>query len=52
MIFNNFPQNLKNMTNDVNKFKHALKKFLHIGSFYSLQEYSDWRIMVNLVSYK
>jgi hypothetical protein len=33
MIFNNIPQNLKNMTNDVNKFKHALKKFLHIGSF-------------------
>jgi hypothetical protein len=52
MIFNNLPQNVKNMTNDVTKFKHALKKFLHFGSFYSLQEYSDRRIMENLVSYK
>jgi hypothetical protein len=52
MIFNNLPHKLKNMTNDVNNFKHALKKFPHIGSFYSLQEYSDWRIMENLMSYK
>jgi hypothetical protein len=50
-IYNNLPLNLKNMTNDVNKFKHALKKFLHIGSFYSLREYLDWRIMENLASY-
>jgi hypothetical protein len=49
MIFNNLPQNLKNMTNDVNKLKHALKKFLNIGSFYSLQKYSDWRIMENIL---
>jgi hypothetical protein len=52
MIFNNLPQNLKNMTNEVNKFKHTLKEFLHIGPFYSLQEYLDWRIMGNLASYK
>jgi hypothetical protein len=25
-IYNNLPQNLLNMTNDVNKFKHVLKK--------------------------
>jgi hypothetical protein len=52
MIFNNLPQNLKNMTDEVNKFEHTLKEFLHIGSFYSLQEYLDWRIMGNLTSYK
>jgi hypothetical protein len=40
------------MTNEVNKFKHTLKEFLHIGSFYLLQEYLDWRIMGNLASYK
>jgi hypothetical protein len=51
-IYNNLPHNLKNMTNDVNKFKHVLKKFLHIGFFYSLREYLDWRIMENLASYK
>jgi hypothetical protein len=52
MIFNNLPQNLKNMTPEVNKFKHTSKEFLHPGSFYSLQEYLDWRTMGNLASYK
>jgi hypothetical protein len=52
MILNNLPQNLKNMTNEVNKFKNTLKEFLHIGTFYSLQEYLDWRIMGNLASDK
>jgi hypothetical protein len=52
MIFNNLPQNLKNKTNEVNKLKYTLKEFLHIGSFYSLHKYLDWRIMGDLASYK
>jgi hypothetical protein len=28
MIFNNLPQNVKNLSSDVNKSKYALKKFL------------------------
>jgi hypothetical protein len=32
-IFNNLPQNFKNMTNDVNKLKHALKSFSILAPF-------------------
>jgi hypothetical protein len=42
-IFNNLLQDIKNLLNDVNKFKLALKKFLLVGSFYSLDEYFEWR---------
>jgi hypothetical protein len=38
-IFNNLPHNIKNLSNDINEFKYALKKFLQVGSFYSLGEY-------------
>jgi hypothetical protein len=51
-IFNNLPQNIKNLSSDVNKSKYALKKFLLMGSFYSLGEYFDWRTKDNLGSYK
>jgi hypothetical protein len=35
-VFNNIPQNGKNLSIDASKFKYAFKKFLHIDSFYSL----------------
>jgi hypothetical protein len=33
MTCNKLPQNLKNVTNDVNKFKHALKNFSLLAPF-------------------
>jgi hypothetical protein len=42
-IFNNLPHNVNILSNDVNKFKHAFKKILHVGSFYSLGEYFQWK---------
>jgi hypothetical protein len=49
-IFNNLPQNIKNLSSDVNKFKYTVK--ILMGSFYSLGEYFDWRTRDNLGSYK
>jgi N-acetylglucosamine kinase-like BadF-type ATPase len=51
-IFNNLPQDIKNLLNDVNKFKQALKKFLLAGSFYSLREYFEWKTRGDIGSYK
>ena len=41
-IFNHLPQNIKNLSWNVNKFKLAVKSFLMMGSFYSPDEYFDW----------
>jgi len=41
-IFNHLPQNIKNLSWNVKKFKLTLKKFLLMGSFYTLHEYFDW----------
>ena len=41
-IFNYLPQNIKNLSRNVKKFKLALKRFLLRGSFYRLNEYFDW----------
>jgi hypothetical protein len=41
-IFNHLPQNIKDLSWNVKKFKLALKRFLLMGSFYSLDEYFDW----------
>ena len=41
-IFNYLPQNIKDLRWNVKKFKLALKRFLLIGSFYTLHEYFDW----------
>ena len=40
--FNNLPQHIKRLSQDINKFKKALKKFLLKGQFYSIDEYYDW----------
>jgi hypothetical protein len=52
MIFNNVPQNFKNLSSDASKFKYTVKKVLHVGSFYSLGEYCNWRTKEDLGSYK
>ena len=41
-IFNQLPQSIKCLSGNVKKFKTALKEFLLLGSFYTLNEYSDW----------
>jgi hypothetical protein len=41
-IFSHLPQNIKNLSWNVKKFKLALKRCLLMGSFYSLDEYFDW----------
>jgi hypothetical protein len=41
-IFSHLPQNIKNVSWNVKKFKLALKRFLLMGSFHSLDEYFDW----------
>jgi hypothetical protein len=51
-VFNYLPHNIKNLSNDSNKFKHALKSFLLVGSFYSLDEYFGWSARDDLGSYK
>jgi hypothetical protein len=40
------------LSNDVNKFKSSLRKFLHVSSFYSLGKYFEWKIKDDLKSYK
>jgi hypothetical protein len=51
-IFNNLPQSVRDMSSDVINFKQALKKFLLLGSFYSLNEYYEWNMRDDLGFYK
>jgi hypothetical protein len=46
------PHNIKSLSNNPNKFKHALRSFLLVGSFYSLDEYFGWNARDDLGSYK
>jgi hypothetical protein len=41
-IFSHLPQNIKNLSWNVKKFKLAVKRFLLMGSFCSLDEYFNW----------
>jgi hypothetical protein len=47
-IFNHLPQKIKELSNNTNKFKRVLKKFLLLGSFYSIEEFYGWTSMRNL----
>ena len=38
-IFNNLLPYIKGMSNKIKKFENCLKQFLHVHSFYSLEEY-------------
>ena len=42
-IFNNFPPYIEDISNNVRKFKIYLKRFLHIHSFYSIEEYFQYK---------
>jgi len=50
-IFNYLPQNIKNLSWNVKKFKLTLKRFLLVGSFYTLEEYFDWTSRSDLGCY-
>jgi hypothetical protein len=51
-ICNNLPHSIKKLSQDLNKFKWSLKKFLQVGSFYSLDEYYEWKTRDDCVNYK
>jgi hypothetical protein len=38
-VYNNLPQNIKNLSNDTKQYKSELKNYLHAHSFYSIDEY-------------
>ena len=40
-VFNNLSPNIKNLFSDVKRFKLELGKYLHLKSFYTLEEYYD-----------
>ena len=42
-IFNNLPADLKQTSHNIYKFQKALKRFLLDNSFYSLEEYYNWK---------
>jgi hypothetical protein len=50
--FNNLPLSIKNLSEDINKFKYSLKQFLQVGSFYSLDEYYKWKPRDDCASYR
>jgi len=50
-VFNHLPQNIKRLSLNVKRFKSALKRFLFMGSFYTLDEYFGWISMRDLSTY-
>jgi len=42
-IFNNLPPHIKDLSSKVRKFEIYLKQFLHIHSFYSMEEYFQYK---------
>jgi len=42
-IYNHLPPTLKQLSDDISKFKAALKRFLFTNSFYILEEYYSWK---------
>jgi len=42
-IYNYLPPTIKQLSNDISKFKPALKRFLYSNSFYTLEEYYSWK---------
>ena len=42
-VFNYLPQNLKTLVYNPRKFKYSLKSFLYQHSFYSMDEYYEYK---------
>jgi hypothetical protein len=47
-MYNRLPTRIKQLSGDVNKFKLALKKFLLVGSYYSIEEFFEWATLGDL----
>ena len=47
-IYNRLPTRIQQLSGDVNKFKLALKRFLLVGSFYSMEEFFEWTTLGDL----
>jgi hypothetical protein len=45
-VYNNLPQIIKDTTEDIEGFEANLKQFLHLHSFYSLQEYFCYKSLL------
>ena len=43
-VFNSLPVEIKETSYDICSFKNALKSFLLENSFYSLEEYFNWKM--------
>jgi hypothetical protein len=50
-IFKNLPHSIKNLSQDLYKL-YSLKRFLQVGSFYSLDEYYEWKTRDDCVYYR
>jgi hypothetical protein len=42
-LFNHLPPSIKNLSNEIKLFKPALKRFLLLHLFYSVEEYLDYK---------
>jgi hypothetical protein len=43
-IYNHLPTSIKELANEQKPFRSALKRFLYINSFYSMEEYFNYRM--------
>ena len=43
-VFNSLPVEIKKTSYDIRSFKNALKSFLLENSFYSMEEYFNWKM--------
>jgi hypothetical protein len=43
-IYNYLPTKLKQLSNDKKSFRSALKRFLYVNSFYSMEEYFNYKM--------
>jgi hypothetical protein len=41
-VFNCLPADIKELSDDIKSFKNALKRFFHLHSFYSVEEYFNY----------
>jgi len=51
-IFNNLPPHTKDISNNVRKFEICLKQFLHIHSFYPIEEYFQYKSITSRYAIK
>ena len=43
-IYNHLPTSIKELSNEQKPFRSALKRFLYINSFYSMEEYFNYKM--------